>query len=340
MKTFVILAAIAHAPIAHASAVRHVPPADAEAGRALELVAEAPATTPTLVAHVRVAGTAAWTSIELVRRDEAHWVAVVPPTEVARPGLDYYIDAGDAHVFATPEWPHTLPVHASVDAERRARDVVRFEDRRSRVHVLGDWVDYGSRQFTPGGMTIPDRYYRVDADFAYRLWAYPLEELHVGFTRLIGTTAAPCDTGMDTCSVDAGAIAGWFELGLAPAEGVRFDGRVYVMATNGFELGARGEARLGSITGSHIALGAEYLGSVGDSEYFRLGWGTVPRLPMSATVEITNYPSADRAHGVRLYYDIANEVLPGLRIGARVGYAARIEQVAGITGGASASVEF
>lgn len=335
MKTFIILAALAHTASA---AVRHVPPADAEAGRALELVAEAPATTPTLVAHVRISGTPTWSSIELVRRDEAHWVAVVPPTDVARPGLDYYIDAGESHVFATPDWPHTLPVHAAADAERRDRDVVRFQGRRSRVHVLGDWVDYGAHYRDASGMAIPDRYYRVDADFAYRLWAYPLEELHVGYTRLIGTTAGDC--GGMTCAQDAGAIAGWFELGLAPIEGVRFDGRVLVMATNGFEIGARGEARLGSITGSHIALGAEYLGSVGNSAFFRLGWGTVPRLPMAATVEVTNYPADFRAYGVRLYYDIANEVLPGVRIGARVGYAARVEQVAGITGGASASVEF
>ncbi len=338
MKTLLVIAALADAAVAHASAVRHVPPADAEAGSALELVAEAPASTPTLVAHVRTSGTAAWASIELVRRDEAHWVAVVPATSVARPGLDYYIDAGDTHVFATPEWPHTLPVHASVEAERRERDVVRFEGRRSRVHALGDWVDCGRRQYTPGGMTIPDHYYRIDADFSYKLWAYPLEELHVGYTRLIGTTATACDSG--TCAQDAGAIAGWFELGFGPAEGVRIDTRVLVMATNGFEIGARTEGRLGSITGSHIALGAEYLGSVGNSAYFRLGWGTVPRLPMAATVEITNYPADFRAYGVRLYYDIANEILPGVRVGARVGYAARVEQVAGITGGASASVEF
>jgi len=333
---------LAHAGLAAsagAAGIRHVPPADAEAGSPLELVAEAPAATPQLVAHVRTSGTAAWVAIELVRRDEAHWVAVVPAATVARPGLDYYLDAGGDHVFATPEWPHTLPVHASAEADRKARDVVRFEGRRSRVHVLGDWIDYGSRTFMPNGMAVPDRYYRLDADFSYKLWAYPLEELHVGYTRLIGTTAVACSTG-GACSQDAGTIAGWFELGLAPIEGVRFDGRVLVMAAAQFELGARGEARLGSIDKSHIALGVEYLGSVGTAGYFRLGWGTVPQLPMSATVEVTNFPASYRAYGVRLFYDIAHEVAGGVRVGVRIGYAARIEQVAGFTGGAAASVEF
>jgi hypothetical protein len=43
---------------------------------------------------------------------------------------------------------------------------------------------------------------------------------------------------------------------------------------------------------------------------------------------------------VRLYYDIARDVGGGVRLGVRVGYAARIQSVAGFTGGAGASVEF
>jgi hypothetical protein len=322
---------------AHAAAIRHVPPADAEAGSPVELVAEAPAVTATLVAHVRTSGTQAWADIELVRRDEGHWVAVVPPATVARPGLDYYLDAGGEHVFATPEWPHTLLVHASSDADRRGRDLVRRQAHRSRVRVAGDWVDYGKRSYN--GTPIADSYYRVDADFAYALLAYPLEELHVGYTRLIGTTAMACDTG--ACAQDAGAIGGWFELGLAPIEGVRIDTRVLVMASQqGFEVGGRIEGRLGDAMASHIALGAEYLASVGSGAYFRLGWGTVPRLPMAATVEVSNFPASFRAYGVRLYYDLARELGGGVRLGLRVGYAARVEQVAGFTGGAVASVEF
>jgi hypothetical protein len=332
-RIFFVLAATAAA--AHA-AVRHVPPAGAEAGSPLELVAEAPAATPTLVAHVRTTGSAAWIAIELVRRDEAHWVAVVPPAQVAHPGLEYYLDAGDEHVFASPEWPHALQVSSSPEAERRARDIVRSQARRSRVHAMGEWVDFGDQTFN--GMRVADHYYRLDTDFSYKLWAYPLEELHVGFTRIIGTQLCPTPS---PCVGQVGLDAGWFELGLAPVEGVRFDGRMIVMATqSGFAVGARGEGRLGSIDASHIALGFEYLDAVGASAYFRLGWGTVPRTPMSATVEVTNLPSSDRSTGVRLFYDLARQLGPAVRLGIRVGYAARVETVAGFTGGATATVEF
>ena len=36
------------------------------------------------------------------------------------------------------------------------------------------------------GALVPDRYYRVDLDFSYKLLAYPLEEIRFGYTRLEG----------------------------------------------------------------------------------------------------------------------------------------------------------
>jgi hypothetical protein len=338
-----ILALVCGARLAAADPVRHVPPADAEAGKELQLVAGADPATPTLTAHFRVRGTQPFQTVELVRKDDRAWVAVVPATAVVEPGIDYYITAGDAPVFASPEWPHTLEVHAAPDVERRTRDTLRAAGRRSRMQAMGEWVEFGSRRV--GADQIADHYYRFDADFSYRLWTYPLEEIRVGYTRLLGDTlAAPdhmCPT-TEACTSEAGfKVGGWFELGLAAIEGIRFDGRMIVMATqDGFAVGGRGELRLGDRNASHVATGVEYLATVGTNGFFRLGWGTVPKVPMSATVEVTNLPADHRDTGVRLYYDIGREVAPGVRIGLRVGYAARVQSVAGFTGGAGASVEF
>lgn len=341
MKPWIIIMLVGIAASAHAqpAGVTHVPPADAEFGKQLELVAEAPPTTPKLVAEVRTKGTQAWTAIELVRRDDASWVAVVPATTVTSPGLEYYIVAGEQTVFATPEWPHALAVSVPPEAERRGRDMLRHRGRRSRVTAMGEWVEFGGRRVPTTGERPSDNFYRFDADFSYRLWTYPLEEIRVGYTRLLGDTLAEDSDSMTT---DAGfKVAGWFELGLAAVEGVRVDGRMIVMATQqGFAVGGRGEARLGDREQSHVALGVEYLADVGSNGFFRLGWGTVPKVPMSATVEITNLPADYRPTGVRLYYDVAYEVAPGVRAGLRVGYAARNQSVAGFTGGAGAAVEF
>ena len=324
--------------VAEAGRVRHVPPADAEAGTSIELVAEAPAETPTLVAHVRTSGEIAFRTVELVRRDDARWIAVVP---VAAPGLDYYLDAGGEPVFATPAWPHTLAVHVTADTARKTRDIVRSANRRSRVHAAGEWVDFGARTDRTTGAALDDHYYRVDADFSYTLWAYPLEDIRVGYTRLIGSTETEACPTVAMCSQAGFRVGGWFELGLAAIEGIRLDVRGIVMATkNGFNPGGRAEARLGVLDASHVAVGVEYLADVGTDGYFRLGWGTVPKTPMAATVEITNLPASTRPTGVRLFYDIGRDVGSGVRIGVRIGYAARNQGIAGIAGGAGVTVDF
>lgn len=340
--TIIIIVALSTARPASAQVVRHVPPADVEAGADLHLLAEAGPATPTLVAHVRQRGTQPFTTIELVRKDEGQWVAVVPAASVVVPGIDYYITAGDVPVFASPEWPHTIAIHASESTERRSRDELRTHNRRSRIHAMGEYVTYGKRNY--GGSIVDDYYYRLDLDFAYRLWTYPLEEVRVGYTRLLGVTGdANCYDGGSNCmKEDAGfKVGGWFELTLAAVEGIQLDARMIVTADQeGFGAGGRGEARLGNRDASHVALGVEYLGPVGTNAFFRLGWGTVPKVPMSATVEISNLPTSHSDTGVRLYYDIATEAAPGVRIGVRVGYAARVQSVAGFSGGLGATVEF
>lgn len=325
-----IVAAIALAAVpARADVVRHVPPGSVTAGTEVELAVRAAPTTPTLTVHYRTAGATAFTTGELVLRGD-RWIAIVPAAAIVAPGLDYYLTAGDDAVFASAEAPHTLPVLADDESARRARDLARTQGRHSQIRTAFEWVSFG----TAPGATHADRYYRIDADFAYRLWTYPLEEIRVGYTRLIG------DQGTGT--TDAGfKVGGWFELGLAAIEGVHIDARGMVFAaTSGFGFGARGEARLGDRDGSHVAIGAEWMKDVGANGFFRLGWGTVPNLPMAATVEITQLPEQARATGVRLYYDIATAVGNGVRVGLRVGYAARNQTVAGFTSGATASVEF
>ena len=339
MKMLITIAIVFAAGTASAQAVRHVPPGDVEAGKQLELVAEAPATTPTLVAHVRPRGTTSYKAIELVRKDDAHWVAVVPAATVEPPGVDYYLVAGDQPVFASPDWPHTMSVRSSPEDERRGRDLLRVRSKRSKVSTMGEYVQYGRRSI--GGTRIDDKYYRLEGDFSYRLLVYPLEEIRVGGTYMDGETPSQMCPTADPCSTRAGIKSGWFELGVAAVEGVRLDARMIAMATaEGFAVGGRGEARLGARDASHVAIGAEYLADTGASGFFRLGWGTVPKVPMSATVEVTNVPASFSETGVRLYYDVGFEVANGVRIGGRVGYAARTQSVAGFTGGGGASVEF
>jgi hypothetical protein len=318
----------------------HVPPASAVANTSLELVAEAPPATPTLVAHYRRQGGTSFTALELVRSDDLRWVAVLPRAAVTEPGIEYYLSAGGEVVFASAESPHRIAVSLDEADERRGRDLARTRGRRSRIHLGGEWVDYGTR--TVERVELVDRYYRIDADFSYRLLTYPLEEVRVGYTRLLGETETQVCPNSSPCTADAGyKVGGWFELGLASIEGIRLDTRLLVLATqSGFKVGGRVEVRLGVLEGSHVAVGFESMADVGTSGHFRLGWGTVPLLPMAATVEITRLPDDDRSTGVRLFYDVARLVSDNLRLGLRVGYASRNQTVAGFTLGGNATVDF
>lgn len=343
MRSLILFAIISASAAARAGTVRHVPPAEATAGEPIELTAEvADATDPTLVVHYRIAaaglGGAAgrWQSATFARRAGRAWIAEIPAAAVAPPGVEYFLADGDRAALGSASWPVEVAVHRAADDERADRDLARAGGHRSRVRLMTEWVDYGAR--TIGTTRVADDYYRVDADFSYRLLAYPLEEIRFGYTRLVGTTP-----GADGVTArEAGfKVAGWFELGFGLAEGVRLDGRGIVAATQGgFALGTRLELRLGDADRTHVAAGAEYLADVGAAGYFRLGWATVPGAPMAVTIEGTDLPSSDRPAGVRLLYDVAHPFASGLRVAARVGWAARDQSAGGVAAGLGASFDF
>lgn len=345
LTTLLLLAASAPA---RAESVRHVPPAEATAGAPLEITAQvARAWESTLTLHYRPIDSGAWSTAAFTRTEEDAWRAVVPGEAMEWPGVEYYIDSvapGDdaavAPEFASAAAPHPVRIIRTRNEVRRERDLARVDRRRSRLHVAGEYVDYGSRE------RLSDAYYRIDADFAYRLLTYPLEQIRFGYTRMIGDVPnseldAPTACGTE-CSLHVGfKVGGWFEVRLGVGDGVDLDARAMVLATNiGFGVGGRGELRFGVEDGNHVAASVEMIQDIGTTAGFRLGWATVPRLPMAATVEVTDMPSETRATGVRFVYDIAFPVSEGMRLGGRIGYQARDADVGGVSGGANLTADF
>lgn len=339
---------LAAAAPARAETVRHLPPAEATAGAPLEIVAEvARAWESTLTLHYRPIDAGAWSTAAFTRTEEDAWRAVVPGEVMAWPGVEYYIDSvgpgEDAALtpeFASAAAPHRVRIVRTRHEVRRERDLARVDRRRSRIHVAGEYVDYGRRE------DLADAYYRIDADFAYRLLTYPLEQIRFGYARMLGDVPnseleAPTDCG-DECSLHVGfKVGGWFEVRLGIGDGVDLDARAMVLATNvGFGVGGRGELRFGVEDGNHVAVAVEAIQDIGTTTGFRLGWATVPRLPMAATVEITDMPSEIRATGVRFVYDLAFPLTEGTRLGGRIGYQARDADIGGVSGGANLTMDF
>ena len=347
---FIIVVMLAAAAPARAESVRHLPPAEATAGAPIEIVAEVErAWDATLILHYRPVAAGAWSTASFKRTEEDAWAAVVPGDAVAWPGVEYYIDsvAPGEGATVTPEFasaaaPHTVRIVRTKHEHRRERDLARVDRRRSRIHVAGEYVDYGRRE------GLRDAYYRIDADFAYRLLAYPLEQIRFGYARMLGDVpnseleapeAPACEP---ECEKHVGfKVGGWFELRLGVGDGVDLDARAMVLASDvGFGVGGRGELRFGVEDGNHVAVAVEAIQDIGTTTGFRLGWATVPRLPMAATVEVTDMPSEIRATGVRFVYDVALPVTEGTRIGGRIGYQARDADIGGLSGGANLTMDF
>lgn len=364
LATLATCVALSTGGVARADGVRHLPPAETTAGEELVLAADlARASERALVVRYRPLGATSWSELAFARAGDRTWEAHIPAADVVPPGLEYFLvttapastagaagaASADVDEVGSAIAPLVVAVEDSPRALRRARDLARAHGHLWRVRVAGELVDYGGRR--DGGVEVPDHYYRVDADVSYRLLAYPLEEIRFGYTRLEGTVpnaprALPpvCQSQPDgaDCRFSAGyKVGGWFELGLAPVEGVRLDVRGLFMANQeGAAFGGRGELRVGVADGNHLALGVEYQEQVGTTGYFRLGWLARPRLPMAATVEVTDLPASVRSAGVRMVYDVFYPLPSGLRLGARAGYAARDQLIGGATGGLSASYDF
>ncbi len=339
--------------------VRHLPPAESVPAVALELTATiSEAWNATLELHYRPVGDAQWTTVGFERTGSVSYKATIPAVAIRPPAVDYYIVSRRADLpnsmphFASERAPHRVLVHPVEVQLRAQRQLARYKGRRAMVRVRTEYVNYGSRRIatTEGDRSIPDQYLRIDADFTYRLLKLPLHSLRFGYTRLIGQVPRGNrdDDGscgaltQSECTVDAGfKVGGWFELGLHVAEDVAIDARGMVLATTeGFNVGGRVEFRLGNERATHVALGGEFVADVGNTGFFRLGWGTVPGFPMAATVEVTDFPASHRALGVRLVYDVAHPFDNGVYVGLRAGYQARDQMVGGVSAGLNAAYEF
>ncbi len=338
----IIAGVLAASAIAHAgSDVRHLPPAEARAGEDLALVADVSRGWETsLSLRFRAVGQTEYSTVAFARGDDDTYTATIPGTAVTQPGLEYFIagtgEGGDAVTyFASQDAPHRVLVFPDDDQLRVEREVARLRGRRARLSTSFDYVDYGAR--TVGGQRIDDNYTRIDVDFSYRILRFPLYSMRFGVTRLLGTT--PEDDGTE---IEAGFRAGgWVELGFRIWRGIDIDARGMVVANQaGFGVGGRGELRIGSVDKAHVALGTELIPEVGSMFFFRLGWDTVPQLPMTATVEVTEFPSSTRPRAVRLVYGVAYPFDNGLRWGIRAGYQARDNDIGGVTGGTSLALDF
>jgi hypothetical protein len=336
--------------------VRHVPMGSTPVDQPVQIIATVDrAWQATLELHYRAAA-AGWRTAQFELGSDGDYRAILPAAVARPPGFDYYIASVDragarvAH-FASAADPHRVMVVEPAPVVDRRRELQAYRNRRARVQSSFEWVDFGRRRIQEDA-SVPDHYYRVEVDASFRVLRFPLHTLRFGYTRLLGTTPetergpGDCmDPDIDDdadCKIAAGLRAGgWVELRFRVLRALDIDVRGMVQATqDGFNVGTRNELRIGSELGSHVALGVEAIADIGTAAFFRLGWDTVPGLPMAATIELTDFPASHRASGLRLIYDIAHPMDNGIRVGLRAGYQARDQRIGGVALGGSMALDF
>jgi hypothetical protein len=330
--------------------VRHVPLAQVTAGTPFVLKAEvAPAwRLGALVAHYRSAGETAFREKAFELSADGSYAAVLPVEQEQRAPVEYFLTARDTEGvetvrFASPEAPHPVLIEVDQYALDREALIEVYGKRRSRVSAFAEYVDYGTRRVH--GTRYDDSYYRVEADYLYRLFtqvgSLRIDSIRIGVGHLRARTppfyTAPPPEGAEAWpALRPGLDYGFSEVdvGFSPYFGL---GVRLVLGGNatGFSAGFGGKVRIGRPAGARVELEGETTAGLGGSGTIRLVWDTVPRFPMSAAVQVTNVPSGPA--GVRLLYSAGYQFSDSFTLGAQLGYQARESVGGGATLGLSAS---
>ncbi|HYH95051.1 hypothetical protein [Hyalangium sp.] len=333
--------------------VRHIPLAQVFSGR--EIILEATVTPASrlgaLIAHHRTAGEAAFRETAFTLTTEGDYAAHIPVPPEQHAPVEYYLTARDTEGkesvrFASAEHPHTVLIQVKDGVLESEALLASYDHRRSRVSLFAEYVDFGSTR--AGTVRYLDRYYRLEADYLHRLLTevagVRLNSIRIGVGHLrarVPPIQLPVPADWPPLegpprTVRTGLDYGFSELDVGLSSRFGFTTKVMLGGNaEGFSAGLGGQLRIGPARGSHVELGVETTSGLGTTGTVRLAWDTVTRVPMSAALQVTDFP--DGPAGVRLLYSADFELSPALTLGAMVGYQARISISGGPTLGLASS---
>ena len=268
----------------------------------------------------------------VVQRGKGGYGAEIPSQDVRAPGISYWIvehmtDNSERAVFASSRDPSPLHVELTAVETRERRLLAEHGGRRSMATLRGEWVDLGAFKVRPAtpATTQRDRYYHLEAQYAYSFYR-AIEEIEFALGHLRGDILDQKTLMQrDKVGLDYGraaitlALGNWFRIRSGVLLGVSTDG-----FEGGFDLGFI----VGDRRGTQLSLDGGYVSGLGGRVGTRLGWATIPRVPMGARVEITNFPTSDYL-GVRMLFDLSYQITPGALVRVEAGYRGRTSLAGG-----------
>ena len=332
-------------PAAAPAGVRHLPQHQLDASEDARLRFSVPdaATVGELVVRWRALdGDGPVHDVSAVRASDG-WEADIAAAELPRAGMAYWVvrrtPDGEQPVFASEDAPH--PAHV------REPDVVGYEraelerrgGRRSRVAARGEYVQLGTRTTEDAAGTHRERsdYYELEASYAYAFFVV-VDEIRLALGRMrahVHNVDAP-DESQGTLGLDYGTA----QITWRAHDILRFrTGVLFGISHDGFEVGGLLDVIIGQREGTNLTFGVEGATTLGATGRARLGWLTIPSVPMGATIEVTTWPLAGDG-GLRLLYDIAYELYPGAFLRAEAGYRGWDSTTGGLSAGGELALAF
>jgi hypothetical protein len=280
----------------------------------------------------------AWEELPLRRGSGREFAAVAPRGLIQPPGLELRVLSED---LEGARQVHVERARVLVQGQTEERQVAErlaaHNGQRSTFRLGGDLTLYGRRLYLPpeGGAGVPatrysDRFWVSEAEYTYRTLGF-LYDIRFGLGAMRGERPV-VDVDGEERFLDGrgegptpGLNYGWSEATLAWSDHVSTGFRLTLGASQeGFAAGFRGLLRVGSVASTHLEVGGELLQDAGNLGYLKFQWLTVPRVPMSMTIEIGERPDQGQgALGTRLMLEAGWQVTDQLQIGGRIGYAAR-----------------
>jgi hypothetical protein len=260
-----------------------------------------------------------WRPVPMERYGDASWMARLPTGSATATAAEVWIAAVD-HDGAE--------VHAAGGPYQARRIALTprggpTDDRsgRTTLRVRADRESYA-------GLGPDDQVNRLDLTLSYAVEQGALDQVRVGYGLWSGTTSAGAAVDLRFAHV---GLSLW---GTNWA-GLEVDG-LFGMDRDGPNAGTRAALRLGRRERAALIPALASWGSAGTSARLDLAWGTIPRVPMRAGVDVTNRPlnanggtqgrdatSLDDNLGVVLDVEPTFELSPRLELGLRLGYSLR-----------------
>jgi hypothetical protein len=240
----------------------------------------------------------------------------LPSETVDAAAIEVWVAATDTH--GNESHAGGGPAHANRVAITRSRDAKDTQNNRDQVRLSVRSVRFGTA-------TAEDTYTQLDLTLRHALTADDKAALVVGYGVWEGKTASNDTAANDTNLRFARAGAA---IAVAKNFGVQFAG-VFGVNQFGPQAGFEGKLRVGDVDRAALSLLVGGYRDFGQTVGLDLGWGTVPKFPMRAGVEVTSTPNTFDSTGVVLDYGVGWQPSQRLELGVNGGYALRSIQEAG-----------